>query len=59
MRALEPACHFDGKTRQLSLFHQSATGFSENIVQAEKSYKMLEFFDKKAIGWRGLNLPEP
>ena len=36
VRALEPACHFGGKTRQLSLFHQSATGFSENIVQAEK-----------------------
>lgn len=36
VRALEPACHFGGKTQQLSLFHQSATGFSENIVQAEK-----------------------
>ena len=47
VRALEPACHFGGKTRQLSLFHQSATGFSENVVQAEKRYKILEFFFKK------------
>jgi len=55
VRALEPACHFGGKTRQLSL---SVTGFSENVVQAEKSCKILYFFLKKEIGWRGLNLPE-
>lgn len=53
VRALEPACHFGGKT-QLWLYHPSATGFSENVVQAEKSYKMLEFVLKKRSAGEGL-----